>query len=56
MAYQIMLIGALQPEPLNGHLASMCVRWKVSRLLLAGLARRAPLLPGQGTVAFLGID
>jgi hypothetical protein len=29
---------------------------KVSRLLLADLARRAPLLPGQDTVAFLDID
>ena len=29
---------------------------KVSRLLLADLARRAPLLPGAGTVAFLDID
>ncbi len=29
---------------------------KVSRLLLAGLARRAPLLPGKDTVAFVDID
>ena len=29
---------------------------KVSRLLLADLARRAPLLPGEDTVAFLDID
>lgn len=29
---------------------------KVSRLLLADLARRAPLLPGAGTVAFLDVD
>ena len=29
---------------------------KASRLLLAGLAGRAPLLPGKGTVAFLDID
>ena len=29
---------------------------KVSRLLLAELARRTPLLPGKDTVAFLGID
>ena len=29
---------------------------KVSRLLLTDLARRAPLLPGQDTVAFLDID
>jgi Transposase DDE domain group 1 len=29
---------------------------KVSRLLLADLAGRAPLLPGKGTVAFLDID
>ncbi len=29
---------------------------KVSRLLLADLARRAPLLPGRDTVAFLDID
>jgi Transposase DDE domain group 1 len=29
---------------------------KVSRLLLADLARRAPLLPGKDTVAFLDID
>src|SRR5260370_1296475 len=29
---------------------------KVSRLLLAELARRAPLLPGKETVAFLDID
>ena len=29
---------------------------KVSRLLLADLAGRAPLLPGAGTVAFLDID
>ena len=29
---------------------------KVSRLLLAGLAGRAPLLPGKDTVAFLDID
>jgi hypothetical protein len=29
---------------------------KVSRLLLAGLARRAPLLPGRDTVAFIDID
>jgi hypothetical protein len=29
---------------------------KVSRLLLADLARRAPLLPGQDTVAFIDID
>src|SRR3984893_1093282 len=29
---------------------------KVSRLLLADLARRAPLLPGKDTVAFTGID
>jgi hypothetical protein len=29
---------------------------KVSRLLLADLARRAPRLPGQGAVAFLRID
>jgi hypothetical protein len=29
---------------------------KVSRVLLTGLARRAPLLPGQDTVAFTDID
>jgi hypothetical protein len=29
---------------------------KVSRLLLADLARRAPLLPGRDTVAFIDID
>ena len=29
---------------------------KVSRLLLADLARRAPLLPGKDTVAFIDID
>jgi hypothetical protein len=29
---------------------------QVSRLLLADLARRAPLLPGKGTVAFIDID
>ena len=29
---------------------------KVSRLLLAGLARRAPLLPGRDAVAFVDID
>jgi hypothetical protein len=29
---------------------------KASRLLLADLARRAPLLPGKDTLAFLGID
>jgi hypothetical protein len=29
---------------------------KVSRLLLAELARRAPLLPGKGTLAFVDID
>jgi DDE family transposase len=29
---------------------------KVNRLLLAELARRAPLLPGKGTLAFLDID
>jgi hypothetical protein len=29
---------------------------KVSRLLLAGLARRALLLPGKGTLAFIDID
>src|SRR5256886_15247954 len=29
---------------------------QVSRLLLAELARRAPLLPGKDTVAFTGID
>jgi hypothetical protein len=29
---------------------------KVSRLLLADLARRVPLLPGKDTVAFLDID
>jgi hypothetical protein len=29
---------------------------KVSRLLRADLARRAPLLPGRGTMAFLDID
>jgi hypothetical protein len=29
---------------------------KVNRLLLAGLARRAPLLPGKETLAFLDID
>ena len=29
---------------------------KVSRLLLAGLARRAPLLPGAGQLAFVDID
>ena len=29
---------------------------KVSRLLLADLAGRAPLLPGRDTVAFLDID
>ncbi len=29
---------------------------KVSRLLLAELARRAPLLPGKDTVAFIDID
>lgn len=29
---------------------------KVSRLLLAELARRAPLLPGRGEVAFIDID
>ncbi len=29
---------------------------KVSRLLLADLARRAPLLPGKDTVAFMDID
>jgi hypothetical protein len=29
---------------------------KVSRLLLADLARRAPLLPGQDTVTFIDID
>jgi Transposase DDE domain group 1 len=29
---------------------------KVNRLLLAGLARRAPLLPGKDTLAFIDID
>ncbi len=29
---------------------------KVSRVLLADLARRAPLLPGKDTVAFVDID
>jgi hypothetical protein len=29
---------------------------KVNRLLLAGLARRAPLLPGKDAVAFVDID
>ena len=29
---------------------------KVNRLLLAELARRAPLLPGKGTLAFIDID
>jgi hypothetical protein len=29
---------------------------KVNRLLLAGLARRAPLLPGAGVSAFIDID
>ena len=29
---------------------------KASRLLLADLARRAPLLPGKDTVAFIDID
>jgi len=29
---------------------------KVNRLLLAGLARRAPLLPGKETLAFIDID
>jgi hypothetical protein len=29
---------------------------KVSRLLLADLAGRAPLLPGKETVAFIDID
>jgi hypothetical protein len=29
---------------------------KVSRLLLAGLARRAPLLPGAGQLAFVDVD
>ena len=29
---------------------------KVSRLLLAELVRRAPLLPGKDVLAFLGID
>jgi hypothetical protein len=29
---------------------------QVSRLLLADLARRAPLLPGKDTVAFVDID
>jgi hypothetical protein len=29
---------------------------KVNRELLAELARRAPLLPGKGTLAFIGID
>jgi hypothetical protein len=29
---------------------------KVSRVLLSGLARRAPLLPGKDTVAFVDID
>jgi hypothetical protein len=29
---------------------------KVSRLVLAELARRTPLLPGAGTLAFVDID
>jgi hypothetical protein len=53
--------GIRAPSTLGSHLRS-CT-WghvaqleKVSRLFLAGLARRAPLLPGAGTLAFVDID
>ena len=53
--------GIRAPSTLGSHLRSY--RWgnvrqleKVSRELLAGLACRAPLLPGKATLAFVDID
>jgi hypothetical protein len=53
--------GIRAPSTLGSHLRSY--RWgnvrqldMVNRLLLGELARRAPLLPGRGTLAFIDID
>jgi Transposase DDE domain group 1 len=53
--------GVRAPSTLGSFLRSLSwgnVRQveKVSRLLLAGLARRAPLLPGAGQLAFIDMD
>jgi len=60
-AMGILFGGIRAPSTLGSHLRSYT--WgnvsqleKAGRGLLAGLARRAPLLPGAGTLAFIDID
>jgi len=53
--------GVRAPSTLGSFLRSftwgnVLQQGKVNRLLLAGLARRAPLLPGRESLAFLDID
>jgi hypothetical protein len=60
-AMPVLFGGVRAPSTLGSFLRSFTwgnVRQveKVSRLLLAELGRRAPLLPGKGVVAFLDID
>jgi hypothetical protein len=60
-AMPVLLGGIRAPSTLGSFLRSFT--WgnvlqlgKVNRLLLGGLARRAPLLPGKDTLAFIDID
>jgi DDE family transposase len=60
-AMPVLFGGVRAPSTLGSFLRSFT--WgnvlqlgKVNRLLLAELARRAPLLPGKDTLAFIGID
>jgi hypothetical protein len=60
-AMGVLFGGIRAPSTLGSHLRSYT--WgnvaqleKAGRLFLAGLARRAPLLPGAGTLAFVDID
>jgi len=60
-AMGVLFGGIRAPSTLGSHLR--CYTWgnvaqleKAGRLFLAELARRAPLLPGAGTLAFVDID
>jgi len=60
-AMDVLFGGVRAPSTLGSHLRAY--NWgnagqveKVSRLFLAELTRRAPLLPGAGTLAFIDID
>jgi hypothetical protein len=60
-AMDVLFGGIRAPSTLGSHLRSynfgnVAQLEKVSRLFLAGLARRAPLVPGAETLAFVDID